>query len=259
MKPILSGSALVEPPTQIEERQGPSMPVEGGPWGVRDVVLAVVGALVAFVVVGGIAGLIASAVTGKTEGAPIVAAVLASGLVFYAIVLAIVWRFSVKKYGLSFSTFGFRSLGSDRLWIPVAVGLSAWVTALAFTAVVQAVGVEAQQDLEELFDTRALLPLTGVVTVLAAPFAEETFFRGFVFRGLLGRFGLWRAAGASGLLFGALHITGLASLPLVVPFTLIGILFAWVYYRTGTLWTSIGAHLLFNLISFVGLVALVEN
>jgi membrane protease YdiL (CAAX protease family) len=244
---------------QVEKRRHPSMPVEGGPWGVSDVILAVVSAVAAFVVVGGIAGLVAAGVTGKTEGAPIVAAVLASGLVFYAIILAIVWRLSVKKYGLSLSAFGFRSLGSDRLWIPVAVGLSAWVTALAFTAVVQAAGVQAQQDLEDLFDTRALLPLTGVVTVLAAPLAEETLFRGFVFRGLLGRFGLWRAAAASGLLFGALHITGLASLPLVVPFTFIGILFAWVYYRTGTLWSSIGAHFLFNLISFVGLVAFVES
>lgn len=247
----------MQSPTLAEERQHPSVSLEGGPWGVREVIQAIVGAVVAFVLVGAIGGLTAAAITGKTEGAPIVAAVLATGLVFYAILLVVVWRLSIKKFGLPLSALGFRSLGSDRLWIPLAVGLSAWVTALVFTALVGLAGANAEQDLEDLFDTRALLPLTGVVTVLAAPLAEETFFRGFVFRGLLGRLGMWRAATASGVLFGVLHITGLASLPLVVPFSLIGILFAWVYYRTGSLWSTIGAHFLFNLISFIGLVIMV--
>lgn len=249
----------MQPSALGDEPQHAPMAMEGCPWGVREVVQALVGAVVAFVVVGAIGGLMAAAITGETEGAPIVAAVLATGLVFYAILLLVVWRLSIKKFGLPLSALGFRSLGSDRLWIPLAVGLSAWVTALVFTALIQLGGVDAEQDLEDLFDTRALLPLTGVVTVLAAPLAEETFFRGFVFRGLLGRLGMWRAAIASGVLFGVLHITGLASLPLVVPFSLIGILFAWVYYRTGSLWSTIGAHFLFNLVSFIGLVILVEN
>jgi membrane protease YdiL (CAAX protease family) len=249
----------MESSTLVEERQRPPPPLEGGAWGTREVLQAIAGAVAAAILVGFAGVGIAVVVTGETEGAPIVAAGLAVALVFDLVLLAIAWALSVRKYSLSLASLGFRSLSSDRLWIPLAVGLSAQVIAVVFAALIQLLGADLEQDLEELFETRALLPLTGVVTLLAAPLAEETFFRGFVFRGLLGRLGLWRAAAVSGFLFALPHVTGADSAGLVVPFTLIGMLFAWVYYRTGSLWSSIGAHFLFNLISFVALVVLVEN
>lgn len=87
--------------------------------------------------------------------------------------------------------------------------------------------------------------------MIMAPLGEEIFFRGFVFAGLLRPLGLRAAMVLSGLLFGAFHVTGLDTLGLVVPFGVVGMLFAWVYYRTGSLWPTIATHLLFNLVSFV--------
>ncbi len=249
----------MESSTLAEERQRPSLPLEGGAWGTREVFQAIIAAVTAAFLVSFVGVGIAYAITGKTAGAPIVAASLAIAIFFDAILLAIAWTLSVRKYSLSPGALGFRSLGSDRLWIPAAVGLSAQAIAVVFAALIQLTGVDIRQDLEELFQTRAILPLTGVATLLAAPVAEETFFRGFVFRGLLGRLGLWRAAAVSGFLFALPHVTGASSAGLVLPFTVIGMLFAWVYYRTGSLWSTIGAHFLFNLISFVALVALVGN
>lgn len=249
----------MESPTLVEERQRPPTPLEGGAWGTREVWQAIAVAVAAAILVGFVGVGIAVAVSGETEGAPIVAAGLAVALVFDVILLAITWRLSIKKYSLPLSSLGFRSLSSDQLWVPLVVGLSAQGTAVAFAALIRLAGADLEQDLEDLFETRALLPLTGVATLLAAPLAEETFFRGFVFRGLLGRLGLLRAATVSGFLFALPHVTGPDSAGLVVPFTLIGMLFAWVYYRTGSLWSTIGAHFLFNLISFVALVAIVGN
>ena len=108
-----------------------------------------------------------------------------------------------------------------------------------------------EQDVEELFGSKAVLPVVGVAVVLAAPFAEEVFFRGFVFPGLIRPLGVAGAILASGLLFAMFHVTGPDSAGLIIPFTPIGMLFAWLYYHTGTIWTSIAAHLVFNLVSFV--------
>jgi len=107
---------------------------------------------------------------------------------------------------------------------------------------------------EKLFEERLVLPLAGVATVLVAPLVEETFFRGFVFGGLR-RYGFFWAALASGLLFSAAHL----SLGGLIPLALVGMLFAWSYSRTGSLWTPIYAHFIFNLVSFVALTAIVQS
>ncbi len=109
--------------------------------------------------------------------------------------------------------------------------------------------------MEDLVGSRAVLPLAGIAVVLVAPFAEEVFFRGFVFPGLIRPIGTAGAFVVSGLLFAMFHVTNLDTIGLLIPFTPIGMLFAWLYYRTGTIWTSITAHLVFNLVSFILLAA----
>jgi len=37
----------------------------------------------------------------------------------------------------------------------------------------------------------------------------------------------------------------------MTPFTTIGVIFAFIYRRTGTLWTNVSAHMVFNLLSVV--------
>ena len=75
---------------------------------------------------------------------------------------------------------------------------------------------------------------------------EETFFRGFVFGGLSKRFSFLGAALMSGFLFALAH----GQPTTLIPFTLVGMLFAAGYAYTGSLWTTIAAHFTFNLISF---------
>ncbi len=164
------------------------------------------------------------------------------------------------RHHLGWRELGLRPFDRDFWWLPPVAAAGAWVAIIAYGAVLTAVGADAavpeQEELEQLFQSPAVLPLTGVATVLVAPLAEEIFFRGFVFAGLLRPFGLVGAMLGSGLIFAAFHVTGPETLGLILPFSLIGILFAWVYYRTGSLWLSIATHLLFNLVSFVALALL---
>jgi membrane protease YdiL (CAAX protease family) len=88
--------------------------------------------------------------------------------------------------------------------------------------------------------------LTFIVVVLVGPFAEELFFRGFVFAGLLRRFGLPAAVVISSALFAAAHM----DMAVAGPAFLAGSVFALVYWRTGTLWPVILAHTVQNAIAF---------
>jgi membrane protease YdiL (CAAX protease family) len=231
-------------------------------WGLREVLQAIGLAVAFYLFMGIVVGLAVLAIAGELEGTPLVMGNLVAILFFDASLLGIVYLLSVQKFRLSWSVLGFRSLPADFVWVPPVTAVVAYIGVVAYSAIVTAAGADAlapQQELEDLFETRAILPLTGVATILAAPVAEETFFRGFIFRGLIRRLNVWGAALVSGLLFGAAHISGADSAGLIIPFGAIGILFAWVYYRTGSLWAPMAAHFLFNLFSFIVLATMVGS
>ena len=74
--------------------------------------------------------------------------------------------------------------------------------------------------------------------VLVGPVAEELFFRGLVLRGYLARYSMVKAVWASALLFAFFHLNpwqALVALPL-------GLGFAWLFVRTGSLVPSILCH-----------------
>jgi membrane protease YdiL (CAAX protease family) len=163
--------------------------------------------------------------------------------------------FCFARYKLGWSALGMRPFASYHWWIPAVVAGGAYVATIAYVAVLAGLGFTPEQDTEQLFDSTVVLPATGIATVIIAPLAEEIFFRGFVFTGLIRHLGAYGAMAASGLLFAMFHVQDAHSAALVPPFAIIGALFAYVYYRTGSLWTSIGAHFVFNSISFIFLAA----
>jgi membrane protease YdiL (CAAX protease family) len=87
----------------------------------------------------------------------------------------------------------------------------------------------------------------GILAIGFAPIAEEFLFRGFLFRGLIPKAGVFGAALVSGLLFGAVH----AQIGLIIPFSLVGMILAWAYWTGESLWIPIATHLMFNTISTV--------
>jgi uncharacterized protein len=83
-----------------------------------------------------------------------------------------------------------------------------------------------------------LLLGAGVV----APIAEETFFRGYVFRAYLTSLGPLWAYGLSAVIFAVLHL----NLPALLPVILIGLILAFMFQRTGSLVSPVVAHGLNN-------------
>jgi uncharacterized protein len=72
------------------------------------------------------------------------------------------------------------------------------------------------------------------------PLAEELLFRGVIFRWLLEKLGFVLAALLSGALFGALHFGGGSDHIWVT--SAYGVVFAWLYFRTGSIWAPVFAH-----------------
>jgi membrane protease YdiL (CAAX protease family) len=98
------------------------------------------------------------------------------------------------------------------------------------------------------------LAVTGVVVVILAPMAEETLFRGFLYKALRRRFRVWPAALISALFFGLVHFQGLRFLLIIPSLMVVGIALALAYERRQSLLASIVAHATFNLLGFLTIV-----
>ncbi len=78
-----------------------------------------------------------------------------------------------------------------------------------------------------------------------APAVEEIYFRGYVFRAYLSSKGTGRAFLFSAALFAVVHI----DLPALLPIFVMGLMLAFLYYRTGSVVPSIVAHSLNNAVA----------
>ena len=97
--------------------------------------------------------------------------------------------------------------------------------------------------------------MTLLIVVLLAPFVEEVLFRGLVFGNLKGK-SRPVAYVVSCALFALLHVWQFAVVErdvtyflLMIQYLVPGVVLAWAYEHSGTLWTSIALHALANALS----------
>ncbi len=167
-----------------------------------------------------------------------VALVLISLLV-YGWHTAAAWFFSVRVAGQGLSAWGFRLPTRAFFWtIPAALAV-VYAVSIVHDVVVD----PEQQDIVGQFPHTPLgIALFVLLAVIIAPLAEEVFFRGFLFRAFASSWGWVTGAVVSAAVFGVAHV----QLDVFFPLFALGLMLAWVYKRTGSLWTSIALHALFN-------------
>lgn len=198
-------------------------------------------ATVPFVLVGGIeAG-------EDPEGATAIAAqgVTALGLALIPIVWA--WNLS-DGLGAGLRALGFRTfrIGQALAW--AAAGIGAY---LAFAIIYST--VIGQPEQEEIVDRFGPLGFQILLIVIAAPLAEEIAFRGLLFGGLRKKMPMIPAALIGGAFFGLLHFaTGWSAVPVLI---FLGVVFAVLYEKTGSLWPPILLHAVNNAFALVVLTA----
>ncbi|HEV2879246.1 MAG TPA: type II CAAX endopeptidase family protein [Candidatus Eremiobacteraceae bacterium] len=136
----------------------------------------------------------------------------------------------------------------------VAVGIGAGFALFLISGMVEAVttaifGSHPQPQALALVKHHGLFDfaLDLMSVSVAAPIAEEIFFRGFVFTGLVQRMSPLLAMTISAGFFALAHVEKWSFLPIFA----IGFGLAWVYYNTRSLWVNIISHATINTISLV--------
>lgn len=100
----------------------------------------------------------------------------------------------------------------------------------------------------------AVIVAAGLLIIAGAAIGEELFFRGLLFGGLRQRLSLWPALLISGLIFGLPHLPQ-GDPAVVLQLSLFGVILAWAYERSGSLWVPIAFHAMNNSIAFYVLVS----
>lgn len=172
-------------------------------------------------------------------------ALLISSAIVYGWQTFAAWLFSLRITGFRLAKWGFRRPSKAFFWTIPAGLAGVYAVSLLYGLAVDS----RQQDILSEFPRNAGgVVLFALVAVVLAPLFEEIFFRGFLFRGFAESWGWAWGAVASAACFGFGHL----QLDVFVPLFALGFVLAWVYKRTGSLWTSIALHALFNGLSVLG-------
>jgi membrane protease YdiL (CAAX protease family) len=182
------------------------------------------------------------------------------GAPLYLLIAGIAARQTFIKHGGGWGRLGVHPLTWPVLGWACGAFVSALAVGIAYNAVIEAfdLGFLKQGCADQVpTDIRAhayILALASFLAVCFAPVAEELFFRGFVFPGLARAWGVAAAIVTSGLLFGSAHLLGNPYLyKSLVQFAAIGMIFAFVYWKSGNIFASMLAHITFNLIGVITL------
>lgn len=162
------------------------------------------------------------------------------------------WLFGVRKYRCGWQSLGFRRFDIKKgLLLSAAVVGVGLLISYVYELLLGGAEIQASSDMYEALTESGLGTATLAITaVLVAPFAEEIFFRGFLFPGISKRWGYSWGVVVSGALFAVAHL-GSGGL---VPIFILGMLLAWLYKRTGSLWPCIITHFAYNSLALLFMV-----
>ena len=176
------------------------------------------------------------------------------GITWQISVLFFLFKYSMKK-GLSYAFFGFAFPNSWKYYFSAWLGsylifilYGLFLYILEFLGVSNAIDNFSGQELpfsknENIY----LLILMTISITIIAPIVEEILFRGYLFKALLSHYPVQISALISGLSFALFHL----QLTVVIPFMLVGWLFANTRIRSGSLLPSIFAHASINSLSMI--------
>ena len=164
----------------------------------------------------------------------------------FAVVPLLVWGWWRSGQSVP-ETFGLRAFPGAVLLATVPLSIGAALILSEMDNLLRQV-IPLQNELGEIFESLSSSPLVAFVAlVIIAPITEEALFRGMILRGLLRRYGPWRASLVSALLFGLVHVYPAQ----IMPAFLLGLLLAAVHLRTGSLWPCVWMHAVVNALFFV--------
>jgi membrane protease YdiL (CAAX protease family) len=269
-RPDLPGTTLPGTPlagTTLPGTTLPAMPGDAVPrasWRWWEVILLYLGGqlLAGLLLAFPLANRDIQAADGGSTGLGIAAAMASEILVTLMFVL---WLRSRHPYWIATVRFPTKARLPKEVGVGILLGIALYpaVSILGgiLTAVFQSLvgrGVQAPEQLSNHLGTVGAI-LAVVYALAVAPFAEEFFFRGLLFRSLRDRYGFWPGALVSSVAFGLVHYVpapwqDAVLLQTIMVFTGFGL--ATIYERRGNLVADWAAHATFNAIGLIAIFTL---
>lgn len=232
----------------------------GHRWGLPEAIVGFAAGLVVSLVAAGIA----ESATGyhPSSSGPLPVAVIAANVAGLWVGLAGAAVYASRRHGTGSlaSDFGWRPGPWWELPVGAAVGLAAQYVLipllyLPFESFDRSLTHQLSEPVQrDTGDAHTVVQAAVLMLFLAlgAPLIEELFFRGLLFRALLGRVPVPVAVVLSAVLFALAHFEAVQLAGLAV----FGALLAYMAWRTGRLGMSIGAHVAFNAAAVISVVGL---
>ncbi|HEY7849711.1 MAG TPA: CPBP family intramembrane glutamic endopeptidase [Ktedonobacterales bacterium] len=249
----------VMPPLGASVAAAPASPTRGvtpTPWTLRQMIVGAVMTLVPWLAFSLGSTVLFGGATTATAKPPSVAVDAISGVVIFLISGLLEAVFLIAPLAVIFSRhlptvtlrerlrwLGFRATPLAPAAALVVVGLAIGLAgSLVYSQLITYFHLPLQTNSDTLLREGRTAPLTtlGILAAaaLVAPFCEEVFFRSFVFVGLLKRMPLWPSVALSAVIFGVAH----ADLGSLIPLIIIGLVLAWVRWRSDSIWPGIVIH-----------------
>jgi membrane protease YdiL (CAAX protease family) len=164
-------------------------------------------------------------------------------LVLWELILILpAWWLTVRKYQVDWRSLGLRKFDLTTIVIGCGLMLFSFAFNFLYNLSLMLKGIQSGIDPNALFGSGASPFLIFVAGIVIAPLVEEIFFRGFVFTGLREKYGWVAAALISAALFAVVHLQPLTMLPIF----LMGLIFAYLYQRTESIWPAMIMHFATN-------------
>ena len=167
----------------------------------------------------------------------------------YGLMLVILRKFSSNDVSLGFRKFSWPWVGKGYLLCLLCVFVLNFIISL-----VQGETPQSENPILELFADAAIwkFALLGLLVVVVGPIFEELMFRAWLFGGLRKRLGDVKAAVISSTIFALIH----GDLPGMPALFVLGLVFCWVYRRSGSTIASIIVHGMWNATTFSMLISI---
>lgn len=174
-------------------------------------------------------------------------------LIQFVILFFPLWILVINKYSASLQDFAFRKIRFGFLLKTVILCylfylfVSLVIMSLLSYTGLELPGYEKQESYLPLFGVDTVGLIVGILmATLVAPFFEELFFRGFVYRIFTKTWPIWLGSVLTAILFAFIHFQFQSILPLFI----LGLVLNYSYQKTGSLWTAVAFHSLNNAIAF---------
>ncbi|OBY79476.1 CAAX protease [Paenibacillus sp. KS1] len=171
-----------------------------------------------------------------------------TGLTIAITLMLGIYIIALRPQKLTWAEVGVKPFAAKDWWRILLWILALIILSLATVYLTSFLGTTVENSKTESLKQHVTLftLLLGVVSAgIISPVYEEIFYRGFIYRWLRTRVGMGGAILISALIFTAAHYPTTNAMP--VNFVG-GVLFAWAYERTGSVWPGILVHGITNTI-----------